>query len=133
MRKYSAGVAPLFSQGETFSDAPDKAKILNNKFRSVFTQEPIGSMPDKESSSLLYLPQIAISTLSVKKHLDNLKPHKASGPDSISPMVLKELINEIAPILQIIFQISFTTGQVPDDGEEANVAQNCQVTIAQSH
>ena len=37
-------------------------------------------------------------------------------------MVLKELSNEIAPILQIIFQNSLTTGQVPDDWKEANVA-----------
>ena len=36
-------------------------------------------------------------------------------------MVLKELSNEIAPILQFIIQISLTTGQVPD-WEEANVA-----------
>ena len=82
MRKDS-GVAPLRSQGATFSDASDKAKILNNQFSSVFTQEPIGSMPDK-------------------------------GPPTLS--------NEIAPILQNIFQISLTTGQVLDDWKEANVA-----------
>ena len=86
MRKDS-GVAPLRSQGATFSDASDKAKILNNQFSSVFTQEPIGSMPDK-------------------------------GP----PMVLKTLSNEIAPILQNIFQITLTIGQVLDDWKEANVA-----------
>ena len=38
-------------------------------------------------------------------------------------MVLKELSNEIAPILQIIFQIiPLTTGEVPDDWKEDNVA-----------
>ena len=68
------------------------------------------------------MPQIDISTPDVKKLLDNLKPHKASSPDSTPPMVLKELSNEIAPILQIIFQIPLTTGQVPDDWKEANVA-----------
>ena len=60
--------------------------------------------------------------LFVLSNVSNLKPHKASGPDSIPPTVLKELSNEIAPILQIIFQISLTTGQVPDDWKEANVA-----------
>ena len=122
MRKDSAGVAPLHSQGDTFSDASNKAKILNNQFSSVFTQEPIGSMPDKGPSSFPSMPQIEISTPGVKKLLDNLKPHKASGPDSIPPTVLKELSNEIAPILQIIFQISLTTGQVSDDWKEANVS-----------
>ena len=37
-------------------------------------------------------------------------------------MILKELSNEIAPILQIIFQISLTAGQVPDGWKEGNVA-----------
>ena len=68
------------------------------------------------------MSQIDISTPGIKKVLDNLKPHKASGPDSIPPIVLKELSNEIAPILQIIFQISLTTGQVLDDWKEAYVA-----------
>ena len=54
-------------------------------------------------------------------------------------MVLKELSNEIARILQIIFQIAFTTGQVPDDWKEANVApilkkiSTSLVPIAPSH
>ena len=111
----------MHSQGDTFSDASDKAKILNKQFSSVFTQEPPGPMPDKRPSSFPSMPRIDISTPGVKKLLDNLNPHKASGPDSIPPMVLEELSNEIAPILQIIFQISLTTGEVPDDCKEANV------------
>ena len=63
------------------------------------------------------MPQIDILA-----NLDNLKPHKASSPDSIPPIVLKELGKEIAPILQIIFQMSLTTGQVSDDWKEANMA-----------
>ena len=61
------------------------------------------------------MPDIDLSTSSVQKLLDNLKPHKASGPDSIPPMVLKELSNEIAPLLEIISRRSLTTGQVPED------------------
>ena len=111
----SAGVAPLRSQGDTSSD---KAKILNRQFSSVFTQENPGSMPDKRPSSFpsTCMPQIVFSTPDVKKLLDN------SGPDLIPPIVLKELSNQIAPILQIIFQISLTTGPVPYDWKEANVA-----------
>ena len=119
MQKDSAGVAPLRSQRDTFSNFSDKAKILNNLFSSVFTQESTGSMPDKGPSSFPSIPQIEIPTPRFKQILDNLKPPKASGPDSIPPMVLKELSNEISNeisiILQIIFQNSLTTGQVPDD------------------
>ena len=79
---------------------------MNLKWVSLSTES------NKGPSSFLDMPQIDISTAGVKKLLDNLKPHKASGPDLIPPSVLKELSSEIAPIPQIIFQISLTTGQV---------------------
>ena len=79
-------------------------------------------MPDKGPSPYPMMPNIELTVSGIKKLLDNLKPQKASGPDSISPMVLKELSNEIAPILEIIFRFSLRTGEVPDDWKEANVA-----------
>ena len=60
---------------------------------------PGGPMPDKRPSFFPAMPDIDLSTSGVQKLLDNLKPHRASGPDSIPPMVLKELSNEIAPLL----------------------------------
>ena len=63
-----------------------------------------------------------ISTPGIQKLLANLKPHKATGPDLIPPTVLKELSHEISPILEIIFNISLQTGQVPNDWKEANIA-----------
>ena len=41
-------------------------------------------------------PDINI-TEGVRKLLTGLNPHKAAGPDSITPRVLKELVDEIAP------------------------------------
>jgi hypothetical protein len=51
----------------------------------------------------------------VKKLLKGLNPNKASGPDQISPRLLKELHQEVTPILTHIFQISLKTGIVPED------------------
>jgi len=42
-------------------------------------------------------------------------------PDAISPMVLKELADEIAPILQLFFKRSYDTGMVPTLWKTANV------------
>ena len=67
MRKDSVGVAPLRSQGDTFSDASDKAKILNKQFSSVITQEPPGSMPDKGPSSFPSMPKLIFLLLALKK------------------------------------------------------------------
>jgi hypothetical protein len=48
-------------------------------------------------------PDINI-TEGVRKLLTGLNPHKAAGPDSITPRVLKELADEIAPIAQLIYK-----------------------------
>ena len=41
----------------------------------------------------------------IQKFLANLKPHKATGPNLITPAVLEELSHEISPILEIIFNM----------------------------
>ena len=51
----------------------------------------------------------------------NLKPAKASGPDLVSARILKLALVDIAPVLCIIFQQSYNTGEVPLDWQQANV------------
>ena len=43
------------------------------------------------------------------------------GPDEIHPRVLRELVEEIAKLLSIIYQRSLLTGEVPEDWRLANV------------
>ncbi|KAK4831670.1 LOW QUALITY PROTEIN: hypothetical protein QYF61_018667 [Mycteria americana] len=52
------------------------------------------------------------------RHLDT---HKSMGPDGIHPRVLRELAEELAKPLCIIYQQSWLTGEVPDDWRLANV------------
>ena len=53
--------------------------------------------------------------------MENLDPSKASGPDGISPRILKELAPELAPALTTLFRSSLKTGEVPLDWRTANV------------
>ena len=46
--------------------------------------------------------------------------HKSLGPDEIHPRVLRELAQEIAEPLSIIYQRSLLTGEVPEDWRLAN-------------
>ncbi|KAH3708601.1 hypothetical protein DPMN_068056 [Dreissena polymorpha] len=50
------------------------------------------------------MPKIEIDPEGVLKLLQNLKVDKATGPDMIKPIVLKELQHEILDLVSLIFQ-----------------------------
>ena len=64
---------------------------------------------------------ILISANGIIKLLQNPNDYKAAGADSIKPVVLKNLSNEIAHFLAILFQKSLVTGQVRKDRTKACV------------
>ena len=116
-----SGVAPLKVNGKLVSDPRSKAEALNAQFQSVFTRESDFNI-DPPSQIAPSLPEISISTRGVEKLLRQLKPGKASGPDNISPRVLKELADVIADPLARVFRKSLHKGTVPSDWKHANVA-----------
>jgi hypothetical protein len=61
------------------------------------------------------IPPLTITAPGIRKLLDNINPHKASGPDNISGRILKDLQNFTVPILTIIFQKSLQSGCTPTD------------------
>ena len=67
------------------------------------------------------LSKIHISAEGVRTLLKGLNPNKACGPDRISPRVLKELADEVVPILTLLFRTSMDTGTVPEDWRSANI------------
>ena len=93
-----------------------KAEILNDQFKSVFTKDD----PDSECSknrpvgpSYPPIAHLSISTKGVEKLLTGLNPSKASGPDLIPCRILKELAVELAPGLSSIYDQSLKQGVLP--------------------
>ena len=118
----NSGISPLKENGILHSDPQKKADILNNQFKSVFTKDLDSATDNTPQSDFPILDDICITEPGVLKLLQNLDPTKASGPDNISPKILKELANEIAPSLTLIFKKSYDTGMVPADWRHATVA-----------
>ena len=56
---------------------------------------------------------IVFTVPGIQSLLENLKVVKSPGPDKIHPLVLKHCASELAPVLQVIFSQSLSTGNIP--------------------
>jgi hypothetical protein len=110
-------VAPLKRNGKIETDSKIKANILNSQFKSVFSssykisKEEFRKLNLNSNTPDTYpsAPEIKIIAAGILKLQQNLNIHKAGGLDDIKPIILKELANELSPILTIIFRKSLKT------------------------
>ena len=115
-------IPTLLIGDQTIHHAKDKANALNNHFKSVFTKENLLTMPTMDSNTEVpNMTDISISQSGIHKLLITLDTNKASGPDRISPYILKHCADEITPILHIIFNHSLSTNSLPSDWLKANI------------
>ena len=88
---------------------------MNNFYTSVFnkkTEETGTTLPMRTQQKML---DIQISEEMVLKAIRKLKTNKSPGPDGLHPRVIKEIAENIAPALTMIFRKSLETGQLPED------------------
>ena len=115
-------MSPLKQNGVLHSDSSVEARILNCQFSSVFTADDHNGDTVLEGPSIPPISDLHISESGVKKLLLNINPTKAGGPDTIPCRFLRELAEELAPLLTIIFTQSVSTGELPNIWKTAHVA-----------
>ena len=107
--------------GSLTSNDSEKADVLLKFFTSVFTNEDTQNIPSFDSQCDTKLSFINIDENKMLKSLNNLKPNKSPGPDEIHPKMLKELANELAHPLTLLFNKSISDGIVPSAWKVAEV------------
>ena len=138
-RQDSQGISTLKDKSKNIlvTENKEKATILNKQFQSVFSQlsplrlgqlciekvqEIFERIPENLKCKYPIMHDLLIDKNGILKILENLKTDKASGPDDIKLVVLKELRNEISPVVRVIFEKSLETGQLPKDWTSARVS-----------
>lgn len=117
----STGVAPLLKDGTLQCEASAKANLLNEQFASVFTDETLSNLPDLGDSHHPIVPEFSVDKEGVRKLLAKIKPHTASGPDNLPAYLLKEVADELAPILCLLFNATLHQGKIPQDWKSAYI------------
>jgi len=107
--------------GHTVTEAIDKANILNQHFKSVFTSENTTTIPNKGPSLFSSLPMFEITEQGVYNLLSNCDSSKSPGPDNIHPYVLKTAAAKISPMLTRIFKQSLESGIIPSEWKHAYI------------
>ena len=116
LRKDNSGVAPLKGRGKMHADPVDKTNILNRQYESVYAREDEeGDIPCLDGQPYSSMSDITVTKEGVVKRLKKINPRKACGPDMIPARILRDMADEIAPLLTIIFQRTLDFGELPDD------------------
>ena len=100
LNKAKSAISPLLNGLEELSTAPDKAKLFSTNFSKKSNLNDYGIfLPVFPSRTGLKLHNISITPKMVKKVITNLDSSKASGPDYVPVIVLKNCEPELSWIL----------------------------------
>ena len=124
-RSECSGITAIRGKNALITDSKSKADALNRQFQSVFTKPSSPSVPlttGPATKDVPSMPELKVGCEGVRSHLRKLNPHKAGGPDGISPRLLRETADTIAPMLTRLFNTSLMSASVPEDWRKAHVS-----------
>ena len=117
--KVKEDISPLYNKKtkKMTNNETEQAELLSEFFESVFTEEPDGDTPKLKQRKLKtpQLKDVEITEEIVLKKLKDLNVTKSQGPDEINPRILKEVADEIAQPLSILYNNLLKSHKVPSE------------------
>ena len=96
-------------------DDTKRANILNKQYCSVFSRPTKDTPPINSPPAESVIDDIDLQQNGVLELLKSAKPHKATGPDSVSARFLKEFSLKIAPALTLLYKNSLKQEALPQE------------------
>jgi hypothetical protein len=109
--------------GNDVTDDAEKAHLLSNFFKSVFTiedQNPHFNQLARQTNHILQT--IEVTENDIRRELQKLKPHKSGGLDEIPSRLLKLLADDLVLPISTIFRQSLESGRLPSDWKTAVIS-----------
>lgn len=118
----SDSIPTLYYENTVANTDKEKADLLNAYFSKQSSVDDSNTqLPAVDNNIETLLSSIHIDPQDVLDVLKNLNVSKSSGPDSISPKLLREGANELALPLCTLFNLSLQNSHYPSDWKKANV------------
>jgi hypothetical protein len=115
--------ALLMPNGSSTTNEIEIATLLNNHFKSVYTIDDNSVAPkiNRLTNATCSISDIQCFSEIIKTKLLKLKKGKASGPDSINSIVLKNCAESLSYPLSMLFKESLRQRIVPLELKQANI------------